>query len=220
MKALLLASLAGGIAAIAATGGIAAETRPRAVEMIAEGGNELIDYPGYRALVAEVGPYRAKRLLRMDGFRRLIDEDPDVLVLDARSRAAYAEGHIAGAVNLPLSDFTADSLAETIGPDRGRPILIYCNNNFTDNLQPVVTKLLQVALNLQTFTNLYGYGYRNVWELGEAVQTADPRVRWVGTRAGRMRPLEPYPVLEPIPATALPPQLDPQPDPPGDGSSG
>jgi hypothetical protein len=104
--------------------------------------------------------------------------EADTLILDARSRDAFARGHIAGAVNLPLTDFTAQSLAATIG-DPNRRLLIYCNNNFVNNTDPVVTKQLRLALNIQTFINLHGYGYANVYELSEAVDFNDPRVRWV-----------------------------------------
>lgn len=142
------------------------------------GGNPLIDYDGYSALTAEVAPVRRARLISLADFNaRAVKRD--VLVLDARSAQAFAEGHIEGAINLPLPDFTAEALADIIGKNPGREILIYCNNNFTNNRRPVVTKSIQLALNIQTFINLYGYGYRNVYELGEAVDMDAPEVRWV-----------------------------------------
>jgi hypothetical protein len=45
----------------------------------------------------------------------------------------------------------------------------------------VPLKLVQVALNIQTFINLYGYGYRNVRELDAVIDFNDPAVRWTGT---------------------------------------
>lgn len=157
---------------------VLADGLPAPRDLRADRANPLIDYAGFGRLVSEVQPLRAKRLVSIDGFRRMADRDRKALILDARSAQAFAEGHMAGAVNLPFPDFTAESLSAMIGPDRDRPILIYCNNNFTDNRRPVVTKRLELALNIQTFVNLTGYGYRNVWELGDAVPTADPRVRW------------------------------------------
>ncbi len=143
-------------------------------------GSALIDFDGYLKLSREVRPYRAKRLLPLGEFRARAAHK-DVLLLDARSAQAFAEGHIAGAVNLPFPDFTADALARLIGPDRKRPILIYCNNNFSDNRRPVVTKALPLALNIQTFVNLVGYGYKNVWELADVVSMDDPATGWVST---------------------------------------
>lgn len=141
-------------------------------------GSPLIDYDGFTALTAEVGPVRRTRLISLKEFNARAAKR-DVLLLDARSAQAFAEGHIKGAVNLPLPDFTAESLAEVIGKDGTREILIYCNNNFTNNRRPVVTKSVQLALNIQTFINLYGYGYNNVFELGEAVDMDAPELGWV-----------------------------------------
>ena len=141
-------------------------------------GSPLIDYAGFRNLTAEVQPLRSERLISLSEFKVRATK-ADVLILDARSAQSFAEGHIAGAVNLPLPDFTAESLSQIIGANSDREILIYCNNNFTNNRRPVVTKALPLALNIQTFINLYGYGYKNVWELGEAVDMDDPRVGWV-----------------------------------------
>lgn len=139
--------------------------------------NPLIDYAGFASLTDEVEAYRAGRLVDLAEFKRMAAE-PGTIVLDARSRDAYAAGHIGGAINLPFTDFTAGKLAAALGKPDTR-ILIYCNNNFTNNAEPVPTKMVQLALNIQTFVNLYGYGYRNVYELGEAVDFNDPAVGWV-----------------------------------------
>jgi hypothetical protein len=141
-------------------------------------GSPLIDYQGFSDLTSEVRPYRAKRLISLAEFQQRAAQG-DTLILDARSAQAFKEGHLEGAVNLPLPDFTAEALSEVIGKNPNREILIYCNNNFINNRRPVVTKALPLALNIQTFINLYGYGYKNVRELGEAVDMDDPKVRWV-----------------------------------------
>ncbi|MCW3837349.1 rhodanese-like domain-containing protein [Sphingomonas canadensis] len=140
--------------------------------------NPQIDYPGFQRLTGEVRDLRAGRLIGFSAFKQKAAA-PGALVLDARSRDAYARGHIAGAVNLPFTDFTAEALAEVIGSDTGRPILIYCNNNFSNNAPPVMLKSRPLALNIQTFINLVGYGYANVWELNEVVDFNDPKVGWV-----------------------------------------
>lgn len=145
-------------------------------------GSPLIDFDGYGALTSEVRDYRMDRLVSLDDFNQRLAKK-DVLLLDARSAQAFAEGHIAGAVNLPLPDFTASTLAAVIGANPDREILIYCNNNFTDNRRPIETKSRPLALNIQTFINLYGYGYKNVYELGEAVKTSDAGVHWVAAPA-------------------------------------
>ncbi len=105
-------------------------------------------------------------------------DEPGVLILDARSAGQFAAGHIQGAVNVPLPEFSDERLAAEISR-ADRPILIYCNNNFRNDRPPVMLKTGRLALNLSTFTHLYGYGYRNVRELNDVMDFNDPRVRWV-----------------------------------------
>jgi phage shock protein E len=142
--------------------------------------NPQIDYAGFVELAASLDDYREQRRLAWEEFAALARADGAVL-LDARSESAYAAGHLHGAINLPLPDFTAARLAEVLGPDTSRPIYIYCNNNFADDLPPVVVKRVQLALNISTFINLVGYGYENVWELAEVIRTDGPGVNWVAS---------------------------------------
>jgi hypothetical protein len=152
-----------------------------ATPIAAQDRNPLIDYAGFQQLTQETSAYRADRLISWDEFER-VAKQPDTLVLDARSADAYAAGHIKGAVNLPFTDFTAASLAQVIG-DKDRPILIYCNNNFANDRPPVMRKAIELALNIQTFINLVGYGYPNVRELNEVVDFDDPKIGWVKGRS-------------------------------------
>lgn len=140
--------------------------------------NPQIDYAGFVTLTQDVHGLRATRLLALDAFQAK-SREKGALILDARSADKYAAGHIAGAINLPLTDFTTDSLARLIGANRDRPILIYCNNNFSNHRAPVPLKNPALALNIQTFINLVGYGYANVWELRDVVDFNDPKVAWV-----------------------------------------
>jgi hypothetical protein len=142
--------------------------------------NPQIDYPGFVELAAKVEGYREQRRLGWDAFAERALAGGAIL-LDARSETAFAQGHIEGAINLPLPDFTAERLAEVLGADKGRPVYIYCNNNFADDRVPVVTKKVELALNIPTFINLYGYGYENVWELADVIRTDGPGVRWVSS---------------------------------------
>ena len=140
--------------------------------------NPQIDYRGFVELAGKLGPYREARRLVWEEFAARARADGAIL-LDARSETAFAQGHIEGAINLPLPDFTAERLAEVLGPDKDRPVYIYCNNNFADDRVPVVTKKVELALNIPTFINLYGYGYENVWELADVIRTDGAGVSWV-----------------------------------------
>ena len=139
--------------------------------------NPQIDYTAFAALVSELGPVREARRLPWAEFARAA-RSGNALLLDARSADAFARGHLKGAVNLPFTDFTAESLRAVVGDDPARPIYIYCNNNFSDHRPPVPLKSAPLALNIPTFINLHGYSYRNIWELADVIGSADADVAW------------------------------------------
>ena len=45
-----------------------------------------------------------------------------------------------------------------------------------------------MALNIPTYINLYGYGYRNVYELDELVNVKDPRIHFEGSIVPKKSP--------------------------------
>jgi hypothetical protein len=122
-----------------------------------------IDYKGFRQLTQTLDPYRQKRLIAIGDFVQMMEEE-NTMVLDTRSRAAYDDIHLKGAVHLNFSDFTADKLAKVI-PTKKTRILIYCNNNFLDGGISLASKSAPLALNIPTFINLVGYGYEDIYEL-------------------------------------------------------
>jgi len=140
--------------------------------------NPQIDYRAFARLVDELEPVRRAHRLGWSDFA-VRARAGEAILLDARSADAFARGHLAGAVNLPFTDFTAPALRAALGEPGDRPIYIYCNNNFTDNRDPVVTKAAPLALNIPTFVNLHGYGYRNVWELADTLRFAELGAAWV-----------------------------------------
>ncbi len=120
-----------------------------------------------------------------------MSQEDNVVILDSRSQYFYDRKHLSGAIHLDFSEFTQESL-DKILPSRDTKILIYCNNNFSDDpinfaskTSRVAPKMnddqLMLALNIPTYLNLYGYGYENVYELNELVSVDDPRITLVGT---------------------------------------
>lgn len=166
-----------GLAALIAF--VASGLLANAQEAPAAQGSAEIDYPGFAAMTADVMAYREGRLISLEAFNDMKDE-PGTIILDTRSAMAYQMGHIDGAVHLNFSDFTDEKLASVI-PSKDTRILIYCNNNFEDDVEPVLLKRAPLALNIPTFINLYGYGYENIYELGELVSTTDAGVNWVAS---------------------------------------
>ena len=144
--------------------------------------NPDIDYAGFLQLTGDVAEHREARLIPWADFIEQARQG-DAILLDTRSAAAFEAGHIKGAINLPFSDFTDAKLAKVIG-DFDRPIYIYCNNNFTDGIEPVATKRAPLALNIPTYINLYGYGYEQVFEMADQVTIEDLGEDWVSGFVG------------------------------------
>lgn len=138
-----------------------------------------VDFQGFEALAAEAGGYRAQRLVNIDTFLRMAQE-PGTMILDARSESAYRRKHLKNAVHLSFSDFSGAGLAQAI-PSKQTRILIYCNNNISGDQSNFPEKMTPLALNIPTFINLYGYGYRNVYELSNLLSANDPKLVFEGT---------------------------------------
>lgn len=159
-----------------------------------------VSFEDFKAIVAEVEPHRARRLVDFDTFLTM-SKQSGVIVLDTRSTFRYDRIHLKGAKHLSFTDFTQDNLAKVI-PSFDTTILIYCNNNFEGNEVDFASKIAlpmpakenkvavqfsaqekprMMALNIPTYINLYGYGYKNVYELNELVNVKDPRVVFEGS---------------------------------------
>jgi len=140
--------------------------------------SKKIDYSGFITLGDSLQQIRMKRLISEEQFYAYM-QDPNTVVLDARSKEAYQDIHIKGALHLNFSDFTAKKLKRKI-PDKKTRILIYCNNNFESNRPSLLDKNAELALNIPTFINLLGYGYENVYELGEYLSEEETIIPLVG----------------------------------------
>jgi rhodanese-related sulfurtransferase len=157
-----------------------------------------VSFSDFKSLVASVETHRASRLVNLDTFLKM-SKEPGVTILDSRSTFRYDRIHVKGARHLSFTDFTQDNLQKVI-PSFDATVLIYCNNNFDGNQTDFATKIalpqlrdslsaqfaaqekpIMMALNIPTYVNLYGYGYRNVYELNELVNVKDPRIRFEGS---------------------------------------
>ena len=143
--------------------------------------NPLIDYAGFEKQVSVVGALRAMHRVSENEFIEMA-RDPDTVVLDARSAEKFALLHIKGARNLSLPDVTEEELAKVI-PSKTTRVLIYCNNNFTNEPKAFPSKNLRASLNIYTFNVLASYGYENVYELGPLLNINRTRLQFEGTEA-------------------------------------
>ena len=138
--------------------------------------NPAIDMDGYLKVGVEAAAHRQVHRVSEEDFIRM-SREPGTIVLDARSAAKYAELHVKGAINLPFPDIAIATLRDRI-PDTNTRILIYCNNNFENAEGPFPSKAARAALNISTFIALYGYGYRNVYELAPLVDIKESKLEF------------------------------------------
>jgi hypothetical protein len=138
--------------------------------------NRLIDYESFLMISKEAYALRQQRLIDERTFINM-SLDKNTIILDTRSQEMYSLKHIKGAKHLNFSNFTQAKLAKII-PSKTTRILIYCNNNFIQDSEAFANKAPPLALNIPTFINLYGYGYKNIYELGEAIDEENTSLRF------------------------------------------
>ena len=143
--------------------------------------NPQIDYRGFSDLTQDTAAYRDARRVSTKKFKEM-SRDRQTIILDTRSKKAFDEAHVRGAIHLNFSDFTVEKLQKVI-PNKETRILIYCNNNFVNQNQipAFAPKMPALALNIPTFVNLVGYGYENVYELADMIDAKNSKLPLEGT---------------------------------------
>ncbi len=75
-------------------------------------------------------------LITTPALHELLRKDPSVLLIDVRFSYEYAQGHIPGAVSLPvdlrdrgdLAKQRRQAMLDVFGPDKDRTIVLYCRD--------------------------------------------------------------------------------------------
>lgn len=92
--------------------------------------------------------------------KKMMDEEPEHLILDVREEVEYITGHAEGAVLFPLDTINAKTAAEVI-PSKDTLLLVYCRSGRRS--QQAVKKLAELG-----YTNLYDMGSLVGWPYGIA----------------------------------------------------
>ena len=66
------------------------------------------------------------RQITMDEAVKMMKDEKNYIILDARRPDEYAEGHIPGAINVPNEEIGTAEIAEL--PDKSQLILVYCRS--------------------------------------------------------------------------------------------
>lgn len=148
-----------------------------------------VNFGEFLELAKEVQAHRQERVVHLEEWIKMSKES-NTIILDTRSKKMYDAKHVKGAVHLNFADFNPTSLRKIV-PFKNTKILIYCNNNIDNepiffaskSTMPVTRKekTRTLALNVPTFINLYGYGYKNVYELADLVSVFNTQLEFEGT---------------------------------------
>ena len=66
------------------------------------------------------------RQISMNEAVKMMKDEKNYIILDARRPDEYAEGHIPGAINIPNEEIGTTDIAEL--PDKSQMILVYCRS--------------------------------------------------------------------------------------------
>ena len=97
--------------------------------------------------------------ISQDEAMQMMQDESDYLIVDVRRPDEFAEGHIAGAINVPNEEIR-DEMPELL-PDKEQLLLIYCRSG--NRSKEASQKLADMG-----YTKVYEFGGINTWE-GEIV---------------------------------------------------
>ena len=91
--------------------------------------------------------------------KKLMDTREDVRLVDVRTEAEYAEGHIRGAVYIPLGRIADRASVAKALPDRGQWLLLYCRSGRRARI--AAGKLAELG-----YTKVRSFGGITTWPYG------------------------------------------------------
>ncbi len=122
----------------------------------------LIMAPTYHLAAAEEAPDR----IPPDELFQLIHIGAPPPIVDVRSAAEYARGHLPGAIHIPF--WRVYALTSQIASYRNQPIVVYCEHGPR-------AAFSKAALHLSGFKKvLYLHGHLRAWQEGGFPLTTEP----------------------------------------------
>lgn len=92
-----------------------------------------------------------------DEAKRIMDEESNYIIVDAREQSEYDEGHIKGAIVIPYTEI--EQKAEEMLPDKEQLILVYCRSGRR-------SKIAAQSLANMGYTNVKEFGGIIDWQYG------------------------------------------------------
>ena len=93
--------------------------------------------------------------ISQDEALQMMQDEPGCLIVDVRRPDEFAEGHIAGAINVP-NESIGEEMPELL-PDKDQMLLIYCRTG--NRSKEASQKLADLG-----YTKVYEFGGINTWE--------------------------------------------------------
>ncbi len=98
------------------------------------------------------------RHVSFETAKKMMDEQPEHLIIDVRGEEEYATGHASDAVLLPLDTISAETAAEVI-PSKTTLVFAYCRSGRRSRL--AADRLAELG-----YTNVYDIGSLVGWPYG------------------------------------------------------
>ena len=106
------------------------------------GGGTQKEEPGYQQITAQEA-------------KTMMDVDAGTIVLDVREQEEYDQGHIPGAVLLPVGEITQESASAAV-PEKDTVVLVYCRSG--NRSKAAAGELAQLG-----YTQVYEFGGIQDW---------------------------------------------------------
>lgn len=90
--------------------------------------------------------------------KKLIDKNPNCIILDVREEEEYAMGHVKDAVLFPVDDITVESAKEVI-PSKDSMLVVYCRTGSR-------SRMAAQTLCKLGYTDIYDIGGLIAWPYG------------------------------------------------------
>lgn len=88
--------------------------------------------------------------ITQDEAKKMMDEKKDILILDVREQLEYDEGHVPGAVLLPVDTITEETAAGVVA-DKDTVVLVYCRSG--NRSKKAAKALVELG-----YTQIYEFG--------------------------------------------------------------
>ena len=106
------------------------------------------------AASAPGGAPKTYRQISMDDAMEIMENESGYIILDVRTEAEYAAGHIPGAILVPNETIGSDEIPRL--PDKNQLILVYCRSG--NRSKQAADKLAKLG-----YTNITEFGGINSW---------------------------------------------------------